>query len=128
MLLCAAFVYIAIGYSWIDPTDEARRTQSAIWRDSILPAWAWGTAWVAVGIACGVAAFFRRFDDKGFAPAVAMAAAWGAVEFTGWLFGEVDQGYRPTLIWLGWATFIWFASRLKEPTKPPLPPKEGPHS
>ncbi len=118
VLLILFAVDIGVGWSFIDPTAEASQAQNAMWRDGFLPSWAWGLMWIGVGVCCLVAAFAKQ-DWIGYVPAVTLKAVWATLEITGWLSGAIDQGYRPGLIWIGFAALIFAVAGLREPYRKP---------
>lgn len=125
VLLTLAFVDVGAGWSYIVPTAEAAGGQNALWRDQIAPTWVWGLIWISVGLMCAYGAFFRQ-DIIGFVPAVALKLLWATVELTGWLAGEIDQGYRPALVWTGYGLLIYLIAGLQErPPKMPPGVEEG---
>lgn len=128
VLLILALLDIGIGFSFIDPTYEQRVAQSAMWREEIVPGgWPWGALWLAVAVVCLCAAFSSHGvaqnrpgmprDTFGFMTAVALKLLWATLELTGWIAGEIDQGYRPSLIWLGYALLIIWIAGLQEPRR-----------
>lgn len=125
VLLILAFVDFGVGWSYILPTDETLRMQSNLFRAQIMPLWAWGVVWVAVGIACFVGAFRRYDDGVGFIPAVGLKLGWATLEFIGWRAREIDSGYRPALIWIGFALLVFAVSGLREPRSVRPCPPEG---
>ena len=127
VLLILALLDVGIGWSFIDPTPEQRAAQSAVWREEIVPGgWPWGVLWLAVAAVLLVAAF-RKNDAFGFMTAVGLKLLWAMLEFTGWISGAIDQGYRPSLIWLGYALLIFWVAGLREPFPGPVAPDEGRH-
>jgi hypothetical protein len=116
VLLILAAVDIGVGLSYIFPTAETAASQSAQWRDSLAPTEFWGALWIVVGLCCLTAAFFRN-DTPGFAPAVGLKVTWSVLELSGWLSGAIAQGYRPALIWAGYALLIFVVAGLSEPTR-----------
>ena len=123
VLVVLSIFYIGNGLSWVFPTEEARRAQSAVWRDSIAPTWLWGGLWIIVGCLIMVAGLVRRLDaNLGFGPAGALMLMWASLEFLGWINGAIDQGYRPSLIWTTLAVLIWFMARMRD--RPARPDRE----
>lgn len=119
MQLILGVMYVGIGLSWLWPTAEAAQQQSAVWRDSIAPTYLWGSLWIIVGCSCLIASFIRRLDANwGYGPAGSLMLGWAAIEFLGWISGEVEQGYRPTLIWTGFAALIFATARLGDRPEP----------
>lgn len=114
VLLILAAVDVGVGWSYIAPTDEARRAQNAMWREEFAPSWVWGALWLVVAVCCLYAAFAKR-DGIGFIPAVTLKLVWATLELTGWISGAINQGYRPALIWLGFALLILVVAGLREP-------------
>jgi hypothetical protein len=125
VLLILFAVDVGVGISFIDPTVEAAHAQNALWRDGFMPSWAWGSIWIFVGVCCLLGALSRQ-DAIGFGPAVALKIMWASIEITGWLCGRIDQGYRPGLIWLGFAALVYAVAGLREPSRPDDPPNGGP--
>jgi hypothetical protein len=124
VLLILAAVDVGVGWSFIDPTDEARKAQNALWREQFMPSSMWGALWIGVAVLCLTAAFSRQ-DSIGFIPAVTLKMVWATVEFTGWWSGAIDQGYRPGLIWLGFALLIFVVAGLREPYRSPAVEPDG---
>lgn len=118
-LLILAFVDFGVGWSFIDPTPEAAAAQNAVWREHFAPSWFWGGLWIAVGAVCLVSALARGTDTAGFMCAVGLKILWSSLEGTGWLAGAINQGYRPALIWLGFACFIFVVAGMAERHPPP---------
>jgi len=123
VLLILATVDVGVGWSYLYPTAETAASQSVLWRNSLAPGWVWGVLWIAVGLCCLIAAFFRN-DVPGFVPAVALKAVWSTLEAIGWLRGAIDAGYRPALIWAGYALLIFVVAGLAEPNRRRQPPPD----
>ena len=50
---------------------------------------------------------FRVYDTAAFMFAVGLKVGWGLMALFGWLAGAVDRGYVSTVIWLGFAAFVY---------------------
>lgn len=76
------------------------------WMNTVAPLTLWAVAWAMVGAICLVYAF-RTYDTPAFMAAVALKVAWGMLSLFGWIAGAVDRGYVSTVIWLGFAAFVF---------------------
>lgn len=74
--------------------------------DGYLPLAWWAAAWAAVGVVC-LAYAFSSWDSPAFVAAVVIKVAWGLFALLGWLSGSVDRGYVSSVIWLGFAAFVF---------------------
>ena len=124
VLLILAAVDVGVGLSFVYPTAETVASQSWVWRETFAPSAAWGLLWIAVGCCCFVAAFLHN-DLVGFVAAVTLKVLWSGLELTGWLAGQITQGYRPALIWAGYALLIFAVAGLYEPTRAQPPDRGG---
>lgn len=129
VLLILAVIDFGIGLSWIFPTPEQSRAQSTLWREELAPSWVWGSLWLIVSVCCVIGAITRS-HYIGFGAAVALKMLWATFEFGGWQAGAITQGYRPGLIWVGYAALIAACAVLHEPRpyRPPAPDEGGDRS
>lgn len=72
--------------------------------------------WLAVALACFVFAF-RQHDAFAWMLAIGVKVFWGILTFTGWVTGEIAQGYLSSGIWWAFASLVWLISRWPEPRK-----------
>jgi hypothetical protein len=125
LILCVGD--IGIGLSFLTPTPELAASQSFVWRSQWMPSYAWGWLWIAVGVTCGVCAFFRH-DTLGWSSAVGLKLLWAMMELTGWLAGAIALGFRPALIWTIFAALVLAVAGFTERPSGPYPPAKGARS
>lgn len=105
LIFCTSLLY---------PPRRERRSESLSWLAGILPLWAWGLMWGAVGVLCLWYAPRRR-DQIGFAAAIGLKVLWGLVSLAGWLVGGVERGWLSVLVWLGFAYLVAVIGSWPEP-------------
>ena len=91
------------------------------WMNGVLPLAVWALGWGAVGAVCLFYAF-RAYDTPAFMAAVALKVAWGLLAFFGWIGGAVARGYVSSVVWLGFAAFVFLIAG-GIPAAPPRPPR-----
>ena len=121
VLLVLAFVDFVVGWSYVAPTDDVLRAPNTLWREQWAPAGVWGALWFGVGLLCLIAAFTRQ-DMIGYTAAVGLKLLWATMEATGWIAGQIPLGYRPAIIWAGFAVLIMIVAGLREPNRGAAPP------
>ena len=123
ILLILALIDFAYGGSLVAPSDELASSSATMWRQHIAPIWAWGAAWLVVGVILFVSAFLRN-DAIGYAAAIGWKIIWAATTLASWAFGGVPRGWVATIIWAVFGGMIWVIAEWPEPTLPP-PTDEG---
>lgn len=118
VLLLLALIDFGYGLSLVAPNAELLATASAVWRQHYAPTWAWGLAWIMVGMVLLLYAF-RRHDAVGYATAIAWKVAWALMTLASWAFGGVDRGWVATLIWLTFVGIVAIAADWPEPSRFP---------
>lgn len=91
------------------------------WMNAVVPLSVWAAGWGLVGLACLLYAF-RAYDTPAFMAAVSLKVGWGLLSFFGWIAGAVDRGYVSTVVWLGFAAFVFLIAG-GIPAAPPRPPR-----
>lgn len=117
-LLFFAFLDLVYCWSLLDPPRSTRGTVAYAFLASILPLWAWGLMWGAVGVVCLICAFLRH-DEIAYTAAISVKVLWGSL-FTGaWLFASMERGYVSAAVWLALALLVALIAGWPEPPRKP---------
>lgn len=88
---------LAYGASFFTPGSDTSTT--AHWRETFMPLWAWGGAWLAVGALALFYAFSQR-DEVGYTVQCVWLAGWCVISFLSSAFGEVPRGWVSGILFL----------------------------
>lgn len=113
-LLFLAIIDLIYGWYLVNPTAESQRTTQFEWRAHIMPAQAWGSIWLTVGVVLLVSAFMRQ-DRIGYTLAIALKVGWAFVAAVGGINGHVQGAWTSVAIWGGFAALTVLESGRPEP-------------
>lgn len=117
--LALAVVCIPRGLSYLPPLSFTDAPSAVALVSGVVPYWAWGALWLAVGLLCILAAF--RFTEHGdsavkrgafaFSSAIALMALWGVAYATSAVLGTGSAEPARELAFAGTLLgFAWFAT------------------
>lgn len=113
-LFCLSIIDVTYAWFLISPTPEQSANSDYVWRDHIMPSYAWGGIWLAAAGVLMICAFSRQ-DRIGYAIAIGLKVGWAFVAAAGGLTGNVQGSARSVAIWGGFAMLTVIASGWPEP-------------
>jgi hypothetical protein len=113
-LLFFAVLDLIYAFSLFNPAPSAVATPALQFVASLVPLWAWATAWLIVGLLCLIGAFWHE-DSIAWTAAMAIKVLWGSVFLLGWLLVHLERGYVSAAIWLCTAALVALLAGWPEP-------------
>ncbi|MBM0277801.1 hypothetical protein [Micromonospora tarensis] len=112
----ALLIFAALDTGYALRLATARPVEQTIygWLDGPLPLWTWGLAWLAIAAVCTAGAWRGR-DRVAFTAAISVKVLWCSLYLSGWLLGEVADGWMSVLFWGAFAVVVWLIAGWPEP-------------
>lgn len=109
-----ALLDVIYSYALLYPTPRAASNPTYVFLAAVMPLWAWGLLWGAVGAICLLYAL-KKHDGPGYAAAMFLKVLWALMFLLGWLFADVERGYLSTAIWGAFAAVLAIIASWPEP-------------
>ncbi|MBO4272374.1 hypothetical protein [Microbispora triticiradicis] len=119
MLLILAAVDVIFAGALAGAPAETRATDNYKLYAALLPLWAWGALWAAVGVLCLALAWTSQ-DRLAYGAATGLKVFWALLHLLAWAVGVLPRGYVAAAIWLLAAGLVMVIS-----TVPRTAPTEG---
>jgi hypothetical protein len=84
------------------------------WLHGPVPVWPWAALWLAVAVVCTVCAI-RGGDRVAFTAAIGIKVLWCSLYLSGWLLGQVNDGWSSAMFWGAFAVIVWLVAGWPEP-------------
>ncbi|MGC5033090.1 hypothetical protein [Micromonospora sp. DT229] len=108
------FAALDVAYATRLTTVQPPATDFYAWLHLPMPLWAWGALWLAVAALCTIGAW-QDCDRVAFTAAIGIKVLWCSLYLSGWLLGEVPDGWVSACIWAAFAAVVWLIAGWPEP-------------
>lgn len=84
------------------------------WLHELLPLWPWAALWLAVAGIC-ILGSMQPCDRVAFTAAIGIKVLWCSLYLSGWLLGDVPDGWVSAAVWGAFAMCVWLIAGWPEP-------------
>ncbi|SCF42631.1 hypothetical protein GA0070563_112106 [Micromonospora carbonacea] len=111
-LLVFAALDVAYGLRLASASPDAQPFYA--WLHGILPLWPWAVLWIAIAVVCALGSV-RNCDRVAFTAAIGIKVLWFSLYLSGWVLGDVPDGWVSAVVWGSFAMCVWLIAGWPEP-------------
>lgn len=109
-----AFAALDLAYALRLATAEPAVGTIYAWLHGPAPLWPWAGVWFAVAAVC-VWGAVRGRDHMAFVAAIGIKVGWCSLYLSGWLLGELPDGWVSAMVWGTFALIVGLIAGWPEP-------------
>ncbi|MEV2239539.1 hypothetical protein [Micromonospora sp. NPDC049891] len=125
MVFAALDIVYAARLATVDPGERGFYS----WLHECAPLRLWAVPWLLVAVMCAHGALRTTCDKAAFAAAIGIKVLWSCLYLSGWLLGDVPEGWVSASVWAAFAACVWLIAGWPEPIngkgRPPWTPPLG---